>query len=106
MSDTHAGSVKGAADRRGWCDLHPGPAADEARAMWQRARRRKLVLEMEIKLGQETRVATVTSCRRLPNGRTRLRFEADPMTVAVTSGEQLEQLMGKGAMGSKHRELP
>jgi hypothetical protein len=61
---------------------------------------------MTIKLGTETRIATVTSCRRLPSGATRLRFEADPMTVAVTSGAQLEQLMGRGAMGSKHREMP
>jgi hypothetical protein len=106
MTDGYTGTVKGIADRRGWCDIRPGPKAEEARDMWRRARRSKLRVEMAIKLGTETRIATIVSCRRLPKGGVRLRFEADPMTVAVTSGEQLEQLMGKGAMGSKHREMP
>lgn len=102
----NTGSVLGTADRLGWCDINPGPKADGVRAMWRRARRAKLCVEMTIKLGTETRIATVTSCRRPPSGATRLRFEADQMTVAVTSGAQLEQLMGRGAMGSKHREMP
>ena len=86
MTDRTTGIARGAADRLGWCDLLPGTQADEARAMWRRARRSKLRVEMAVKLGTETRIATVVSCRLLPSGRVRLRFEADPMTVAVTSG--------------------
>ena len=86
MTDHTTGIARGAADRLGWCDIKPGPKADGAREMWRRARRAKLRLEMAFRVGPETLIATVVACRRLPGGRVRLRFEADPMTVAVTSG--------------------
>jgi hypothetical protein len=89
MTDGYTGTVKGIADRRGWCDLWPGPKADGVRATWRRARRSKLRVKMAIKLGTETRIVTIVSCRLLRGGLVRLRFEADPMTVSVTSGTEM-----------------
>lgn len=103
MSDD-TGNARGDIARLWWCDLRPGSKADAARAMWQRARRQKLRVEVKIQLGPETRIATVTSCRRLPSGRVRLRFDADPVPLVVGSAAELESAMGRGAMGSKRRE--
>ena len=88
---------------REWLDLGPCTKADEARAAWQQSRRQRFPLVMTITTGDEKRDVRVTTVRRLPKGGTRIRFE--PIPLAVETSEQLAELFGKGAMGSKYREM-